>query len=263
MAAQTHQSDARILGRRTLARDQRRLAELLRPGMAVLDVGCGTGAITKGIAEAVGETGAVVGLDRDEGLLALAREQHGGIGNLTFESGDATTMDHVGRFDIVTAARTLQWISDPERAVNAMVRATKPGGLVVVLDYNHRFNRWNPEPPREFAEFYRAFLKWREVNHWDNLMADHIEELFRRAGLREIAGRAEDEVSERGDADFAERSMLWPETIEKIGTRVTDTGFYPETAMGKMRAAYEEWARGTMARQTLCLRSVVGRVGAG
>src|SRR4029450_14015501 len=43
--------------------DQRRLAALLRPGLAVLDVGCGTGAITRGIAEAVGPDGRAVGVD--------------------------------------------------------------------------------------------------------------------------------------------------------------------------------------------------------
>ena len=51
MSLQPHTSDARILDRRTLERDHRRLAELLKPGMAVLDVGCGTGAITAGLRE--------------------------------------------------------------------------------------------------------------------------------------------------------------------------------------------------------------------
>src|SRR5207302_578018 len=49
MSAQQHQSDPRILDRRTLHKDHRRLAGVLARGMSVLDVGCGTGAITKGI----------------------------------------------------------------------------------------------------------------------------------------------------------------------------------------------------------------------
>src|SRR6516164_2145961 len=107
MPAQSHRSDPRILGRRTLQRDHRCLAELLRPGLAVLDVGCGTGAITAGAAKAVGPHGHVVGIDRDEALLELARAEHAMIPNLRFEYGDVTTLTFGTEFDIVTAARTL------------------------------------------------------------------------------------------------------------------------------------------------------------
>ncbi len=111
MPAQSHRSDPRILGRRTLQRDHRCLATLLRPGIAVLDIGCGTGAITAGIAEAVGSQGYVIGVDRDAGLLELARKQHGTIPHLRFELADATNLNFRWQFDIVTAARTLQWIA--------------------------------------------------------------------------------------------------------------------------------------------------------
>ena len=65
MSDQQHQSDPGILDRRNLWRDHRVLAARLSPGLSVLDVGCGTGAITKGIAEAVGPGCLVVGVDRD------------------------------------------------------------------------------------------------------------------------------------------------------------------------------------------------------
>ncbi len=142
---------------------------MLQPGMSVLDVGCGTGAITSGIAKAVGPDGRAVGLDRDAGLVELARNAHAGIANLTFEPGDATNLRFNAEFDIVTGARILQWIAAPEQAVQSMKRATKPGGVVVVLDYNHMHNAWEPEPPREFRRFYEAFLaRWRQANDWDS-----------------------------------------------------------------------------------------------
>src|SRR4051812_35224492 len=87
MAAQSHRSDLRILARRTLERDHRCLAELLRPGMAVLDVGCGTGAITAGVVKAVGPQGYVMGIDRDEALLEVGRTEHATVPNLHFERG--------------------------------------------------------------------------------------------------------------------------------------------------------------------------------
>src|SRR5262249_7438579 len=120
MSAQAHRSDPRILNRRTLEHDHRALAELLRPGLSVVAVGCGTGAITAGIAKAVGSNGRVLGIDRDNVLLDVARAEHTALPNLRFESGDATNLSFRSEFDVATAARTLQWIAEPARAVANM-----------------------------------------------------------------------------------------------------------------------------------------------
>lgn len=65
-----------VLDARSLAASHRQLAALLRPGLAVLDVGCGTGAITRGIAEAVAPGGRAVGLDVNAGMIESARRAH-------------------------------------------------------------------------------------------------------------------------------------------------------------------------------------------
>lgn len=260
--SQAHRSDPRILGRRTLERDQRILAELLRPGFAVLDVGCGTGAITAGIARAVGPAGCAVGVDRDAGLLELARQEHGGIGNLRFEEGDATALSYRGRFDVVTAARTLQWIADPIRAVVAMRQTAKPGGLVVVLDYNHTKHRWEPEPHEEFLRFYKAFLDWRRANCWDNEMVDRLPALFRAAGLVDVESHPQDEVVQRAAADFAERSVLWSQVIENVGDQIANAGFLDESELSAARVHYDAWVKSELVRQTLSMCAVTGRVAA-
>ena len=59
-----------LLDTRTLTTAHRRLAQLLWPSLMVLDVGCGTGAMTRGIAEAVAPGGLAVGVDVHAGLLA-------------------------------------------------------------------------------------------------------------------------------------------------------------------------------------------------
>src|SRR5437868_1658805 len=76
------------LNPRNLREDNRYLAELLVPGMSVLDIGCGTGTITRGIAEAVAPSEHVVGFDINEALLAEARRMHSDIPNLSFVAGD-------------------------------------------------------------------------------------------------------------------------------------------------------------------------------
>src|SRR4051812_33160504 len=197
MGQQTHRSDPTLLNRRTLEQDHRVLAALLRPGMSVLDVGCGTGAITEGIARAV-VPGEVVGIDRDASLLPASG---------TFLVQDATTMEFDRRFDVVTAARALQWMSDPAEAVRRMARAAKPGGLVVALDYNHAKNTWNPPPPVEFQRFYHQFLAWREQNGWNNVIADELPAMFAAAGLTGIETHNSDQDADR----------IWFTVLDHIG----------------------------------------------
>lgn len=245
---QAHRSDPRILGRRTLDRDHRALAAILRPGMAVLDIGCGTGAITAGIARAVGPEGSVVGIDRDGSLLKIAREEHHALPNLRFEQGDANHLVYDNEFDIVTAARTLQWIANPAQAIAFIVRAAKPNGRVVVLDYNHTKHTWQPEPPAPFRAFFDAFLAWRAANAWDNDIGDYLPDLFDAAGLTGIECSAQDET------DNAE---IWSEVIENVGPQLASGGYCSGGELRAARDAYGVWLSSSNAH-TLRLRAVIG-----
>ena len=264
MAQQSHQSDPRILNRRTLERDHRRLAQLLRPGMTVLDVGCGTGAITAGIAKAVGPRGIAVGVDRDEANLAIGREEHRDIPNLRFENSDVLTLgDHFqSRFDIVTAARTLQWISNPDQAIRNMKNAAKPGGRLVILDYNLELTSWEPEPPAAFRKFYRAFLDWRVANNWDNRMAGRLPVLLQSAGLTEIEIHASDEVVERGDPNFFDSyaSGIWLYVIQSLGQQLVQAGFLGEAERRRAEEEYDRYVKSTLGRQTHSMATVEGKV---
>lgn len=260
MPAQLHRSDPRLLGWRTLERDHRCLAELLRPGFSVLDVGCGTGAITAGIARAVQPDGHVIGVDRDEALLEMARAEHAGIENLQFECGDATALKFRAQFDIVTSARVLQWIAAPDLVVEKMQQAAKRSGVVVALDYNHIQNQWEPEPPPEFRVFYDAFLAWRQSNGWDNEMADHLPGLFRSAGLTSVDSREQSEVVKRGDPEFAKLSFLWVGTLESVAGQLVTTGFCTRAQLDEARERYVTWVTTDLVRQTLAMRAAIGIV---
>ncbi len=258
MNGQKHQSDARILSRRTLVRDHQALVALLAPGMHVLDAGCGVGAIAAGIAAAVGPEGRVVGIDRDLGMIRIAQTQASAV--LRFEVSDIIDAPYIGQFDIVTAARTLQWIAEPARAVTAMVRAAKPGGWVVVLDYNHAANSWMPVPPPEFTVFYQAFLAWRAAHGWDNQMADHLPDLFRSAGLLDVTVSGQSEVARPEDPDFGETTLIWEEVIEKVGARMAESGFIQAAQLEAASRVYRQWRQSELRCQTLQLKAVIGRV---
>ena len=260
MPEQSHRSSPEVLNRRTLERDHQRLAARVRPAIKVLDVGCGR-AITAGIAHLVGPGGEVVGIERDEALLEIARRERAAP-NLYFEHGDALSMEYDGVFDMATASRVLQWIAAPELAVARMATAVRQGGEVIALDYNHRDNSWEPEPPAAFARFYAGFLAWREANGWDNSMADHLEGMFGQAGLSQIEVYADDEIVERGDRDFGGASAVWGHVIESIGPRIVSAGYLSNAERAAAADQYAEFAAIRLLRQKLAMRTAIGMVSA-
>jgi SAM-dependent methyltransferase len=258
MAEQAHQSAPLVLNRRTLSRDHPRLLQFLRPGMSVLDVGCGTGAITRGIAEAVGTQGRVVGVDCDISLLEIARHENAAIPNLVFEVADAAALPFEKRFDIVTAARTVQWVNRPQVAIEHMCRAAKTGGRVVALDYNHSDNSWHPEPPDAFLTFYSAFLRWRELNGWDNRIADALPAMFRACELREVEVWADDEITLRDSPEFTEAALIWAHVVNSLGPQLVTAGFLTEETRSQAEESYRTFAATALERQTLSLKTVAG-----
>lgn len=248
-----------ILDARSLVTAHRRLAEILRPGMSVLDVGCGTGAITRGIAEAVGPSGRVVGVDVNPSLIARARQAHGGVPGLAFEVADLFHLPYHDEFDVVTAARVLQWLADPLGALRALTHTARPGGLVLVLDYDHERAAWAPEPPDSMRAFYAAFLGWRAEAGMDNALADHLPALFAAAGLEDVTSTVQDEVSRRGDPDFAARLGMWAEVAATRGHQMVADGAVSESERARAEAEYREWVGRGARSQTLYLRAVEGR----
>jgi SAM-dependent methyltransferase len=247
-----------FLNTRSLGTAHRRLAELLRPDMTVLDVGCGTGAITRGIAEAVRPGGHVVGMDVHRGLIEQACRLHADVPGLSFAVGDVYTLPFHGAFDLVTAARLLQWLAHPLDALRRMARAAAPGGRVVVLDYNHEKVSWKPDPPATMRAFYAAFLQWRSDAGMDNTIADHLPELFATAGLVDVVTTPQHEVTRRADPDFDTRIRIWADVAASRGHQMVADGVIDEEARAAAEADYRQWAGMRAESQTLYLVAVEG-----
>jgi SAM-dependent methyltransferase len=97
-----------------------------------LDSGTGTGALAFALAPHVRE---VVAVDRVPELLAEARRQAGAFPNVAFVEGDATRLDlESDSFDLAGCARTLHHVHRPELAIAELVRVTRFGGRVLVID---------------------------------------------------------------------------------------------------------------------------------
>jgi SAM-dependent methyltransferase len=247
-----------LLDVRSLAGDHPALAALLRPGMTVLDVGCGTGAITRGIADAVSPAGTVCGIDVNADLIARARAASAGYRNLRFAVADIHDESWDEAFDIVMSARVLQWLADPARALAAMVRAARRGGTISVLDYDHTRASWDPALPPSVQRFYQAFLDWRADAGMDNAIAAHLPAMFGRAGLSDVTAVDQYEVAAASDADYQRRMALWPGVIATRGHQVVADGWLTEDDRARAEEDIWRWIGESSPAQSLFLRSVTG-----
>lgn len=102
----------------------------VQPGHSVLDVGCGTGILARTAAAHAGRTGAVVGIDVNDGMLAVAQRK---APYIDWKQGQAESLPFENsRFDVVVSQFALMFFDDRRTALREMMRVLRPGGRLAV-----------------------------------------------------------------------------------------------------------------------------------
>jgi len=241
-----HESVLRSHRWRTVENSAGYLLPRLSPGSRVLDVGCGPGTITVGIARRVGG-GGVLGIDAAEEVLVEARGEAARLGqrNVTFEVGDVYHLKASdGAFDIVHAHQLLQHLTDPVAALAEMRRVCRPGGVVAARDGDYGAMFWFPEDPEldEWRDLYRQVA--RSIGG----EPDAGRRLLRWARL---AGFADIEVSASSWSYSApaERSWwgeLWADrvTSSSFALQALRLGLAEREDLERLAQAFRRWASG-------------------
>ncbi|MDR1186665.1 MAG: class I SAM-dependent methyltransferase [Bifidobacteriaceae bacterium] len=146
---------ARAHAFRNVANSAPHVADLLEPGLRVLDLGSASGALTKDLAARVAP-GEVVGVDISDDAVREAQADPSRPANLSYEVGDVYALPYPdASFDLVHVHQVLHHLADPVAAIRELARVARPGGWLTLREGDYGGAFWYPE-----ATAWRA---WQET----------------------------------------------------------------------------------------------------
>ena len=184
------------------------LGALVDPGLRVLDIGTGTGAMLPVFGSAVGLT---VALDNSEAMLARAEAlcRREGLTGISLCNADVAGLPFAdSAFDAVNCSMVLHHVDDPAAAVQEMARVIKPRGKLMVT---------------AFTRHEQAWMRDELAHRWLGFERQEVEGFFRQAGLTLgsflVRGRRPD-ARDNGVRNGAPAgAMPWPDVFLAIGSR--------------------------------------------
>ncbi|WP_155373611.1 methyltransferase domain-containing protein [Catellatospora vulcania] len=228
---------------RTAANSAAYLLPHLRPGQAVLDVGCGPGTITADLADAVAP-GRLTALELTDDALGLARAEIAarGTANVDFLVADVQALDLAdGSFDVVHAHQVLQHLADPVGALREMGRVCRPGGVVAARDGDYAAFTWYPLIPAldEWLALYRRIARG---NGGEPDAGRRLHSWARAAGFTDVTATA----SVWCYASPEERAWwggMWAERVVQsaLAAQAVAQGLATEADLRRMAEGWREW----------------------
>jgi arsenite methyltransferase len=131
----------------------------LSAGERVLDIGCGPGYLCESMAEIVGRSGAVVGIDTSTDLIVVCNQQKAS-GWISYTIGDAIELDQAdASFDVVVCTQVAEYVPDVDCVLREALRVLKPDGRTVFVATDWDAVVWHSDQPERMASVMRS---WEE-----------------------------------------------------------------------------------------------------
>ena len=183
------------------------------PGRTVIDVGAGPGWASADLAEIVGQKGRVIALERSESFLAAIRAR--GLGNVEPRAHDVSAAPFGEAIaDAAWCRWVLSFVEAPQRTVDHVARALKPGGVAIFHEYAD-YGAWQMMPPDAELDRFRGLVvqSWRDAGGEPDV-ALRLPFWLVAAGLEPVEVRPLIEIV--GPADFM---WQWPASFMAVGAR--------------------------------------------
>jgi SAM-dependent methyltransferase len=211
----------------------------LQPGMRVADLGCGVGATTRMIAEMVGPSGHVTGLDMSAAQLEQARDlcKASGLNNADFvEASAIDTGPPRASFDIIYCRFLLLHLVDPPACLREMFALLKPGGTVVIEDGDLTTAHSIPASSlNSFADLFGRLGPTRGLNY---AMANNLFHLVSAAGFPEPDIEIHQPAVARGEDRFL---LKW--SVDEASEAYIGAGLVRREEMQAIRDAMDRDSR--------------------
>jgi SAM-dependent methyltransferase len=219
----------------------------LRGAERVLDVGCGLGQFAREMANCTGI--AVIGVERSAEQIAAGIRlgiEKGGASLVEFRQGDAAHLplndDEWGRFDVAHTRFLLEHLREPLPVVQAMVRAVRKGGRIVLEDDDHDLFRLWPEPPG-FRALWQAYLKSYVCLGNDPNIGRRLVALLVEAGAKPVRNSFVFFGSCAGHWRFPHYVENLIGVIQTARTTVIEAGLLDATQFDAEITALYEWSK--------------------
>jgi SAM-dependent methyltransferase len=178
----------RYMQRRHAARDAAFLLPHLKPGMTLLDCGCGPGTITIGLAKAVAP-GVVTAVDLEHSQIAVAEQtavDHG-LKNVRFKAASVYQLPFPDRsFDAVYSHALFEHLADPLTAAREIRRVLKPGGIAGISSPDWSGNLMAPSDP-SMEQAIQAYWQLQRLNGGNPFVGRGLGQLLQAAGFARIS----------------------------------------------------------------------------
>ena len=239
-----HESVLRSHRWRTVENSAAYLVPHLRPGLTLLDVGCGPGTITVDLASRVAP-GRVTAAEVDDEVLQLVRTEVAAraLDNVDFAVVDVHQLDLPDdSFDIVHAHQVLQHLADPVQALAEMRRVCRPGGVVAVRDSDYAAFAWYPAMPA-LDDWLALYQRAARANGGEPDAGRRLLSWAQAAGFTDITATAS-VWCYAAPADRQWWGGMWADRIlsSKLARQLVDQGMATETGLGRLSQAWREWA---------------------
>jgi len=197
----------------------------LRQGMKCLDAGCGGGHVSLLMASMVGPAGKVLGTDTDKEIIELAKEdaEIAKTGNVEFRQVDACLCQSHEEYDLVYARFLLSHLSEPEKCLEAMAKACRRGGIIVVEDVDFAGSFCYPICPayERYVELYQKVVQRKGA---DPNIAPKLAGMLRKAGAKGIQLNVVQPTHMQGEG-----KLMASMTMERISGAVISEGLATES----------------------------------